>query len=68
MFTLKGLKSIREKAGYTQESLARELKISTAVLSKWEQGKGFPRKDNLSKLVSHLRCSYDDLLNGVKDE
>lgn len=58
------LKSIREKAGFSQDSLARKLDISVSTVSKWEQGRGGPNKDNLSKLVRLLQCNYDDLLGG----
>lgn len=62
------LKPLREKAGFSQDSLARVLGISVSTVSKWEQGLMRPHKDNLSKLVKILRCSYDDLLGGGVDE
>lgn len=61
------LKYLREKAGYSQDSLAREMNICVSTVSKWEQGHGSPNKDNLSKLVKILGCKYDDLLGGEVD-
>lgn len=62
------LKNLREKAGLSQDSLARMLDISVSTVSKWEQGRGGPNKDNLSKLVRIFQCNYDDLLGGETNE
>ena len=60
--TMKTLAELRRKAGFTQKSLAAEMGICPAVVSKWERGTQMPSYDNLSQLRKLFRCSYDDLL------
>lgn len=38
------IKVVREKTGYSQEQLARELGVSFATINRWENGKTEPRQ------------------------
>ena len=53
------LKIARENAGLTQKELAEKLNVSTAAVSKWENGKGFPDISILENLSAVVRsfCS-----------
>lgn len=55
------LKEERQKAGLTQESLARQMDLSVSTIVKWEHGHMNPSFDNLSKLREILGCRMDDL-------
>ena len=52
----------RNKVGITQDTLAKELKVTRAVVSAWETGKAVPRCDKLKPLARVLRCGVTDLL------
>jgi len=38
------VKTVREKAGMSQEDLARALNVSFATINRWENGKTHPNK------------------------
>lgn len=44
------LRSLREKAGWTQPEAAEKIEIEQSYLSKLETGKCFPSEDIFSKL------------------
>lgn len=57
------IKSLRNKKGMTQESLAEELNVSRSTIAKWENDIGIPEISNL-KLISRIfHVSLDDLLD-----
>lgn len=56
------LKENRQKLGYTQEQLAREIFVSREAVSKWEQGRGLPEKESLSHLAALFKMNESDLL------
>lgn len=59
----KNLKTLRIKKGYTQEQLAKELKIPLGTLRNWEQGFSTPKNiETLELLIQILECDYNDLL------
>ena len=55
------LKSMREKAGITQEQLATQLIIDRSTVSKWETNASVPRSDMLPQIARLLNCNIDDL-------
>ena len=59
------LKSVREKAGYTQQEIARKLSVSRSTLGMWEINQSEPNLAYLIKLSSILGVSTDELL-GIK--
>ena len=61
------LRTLRKKAGYTQESLSELLGISFMTVRRWETGKVTPRMDEIKKLAQALNVTEDELLNGKQD-
>ena len=54
----------RLENGYTQESLAEELEISSRSVSKWERGICLPDSNNIAKICKLFKISYNELLSG----
>lgn len=59
------LKELREKAGLTQESLARAINKSFRTVGDWETGKSIPRLDNAIEAAKALRVSLDTLARSL---
>lgn len=55
------IKTLREKAGLTQEGLSQIMKIDRSTVAKWETGEAAPRTDKLPELARILHCRIDDL-------
>ncbi|MFQ5555594.1 MAG: multiprotein-bridging factor 1 family protein, partial [Acidimicrobiia bacterium] len=49
--------TIRERAGLTQEALARELGVSFPTVNAWERGRSHPRQAHVDQL-----CAFADRL------
>ena len=60
------LQELRTAAGLTQKELAEKLSVSTAAVSKWENGKGFPDISILEPLSAELGISISELIKGEK--
>lgn len=58
---MNGIKLFREKAGLTQQELAKALGIGPSAISMWETGDRLPRSDKLPELAKILGCSIEDL-------
>ena len=58
----KQLQRYRERAGYSQESLAEQIECSTIFISYIERGEKSPSLDTLIKLANALNISVDILL------
>ena len=56
------LKALREKNNWTQEDLARKMKVSRTAITKWETGECMPKVDKLVLLADLFKCSVDFLL------
>ena len=55
------LKIVRKRSGLSQHSLALALSYQHASkVNKWENSKEFPRRDELTKIISVLRCRRED--------
>ena len=61
------IKELRTEKDLTQKELAEKLNVSTAAVSKWENGKGFPDISILEKLSSELEISITELVKGEKN-
>ncbi|MDJ0593354.1 MAG: helix-turn-helix transcriptional regulator [Pleurocapsa sp. MO_226.B13] len=59
------LRSLREAAGYTQEQLAKELKVGIRTISNWENGNKVPKFDNAISLASKLKVSLKTLAKSM---
>lgn len=55
-------RSAREKAGYTQQDIARMFGLDGTTPGKWELGKTQPRAAMLVKLAALYCCSIEELL------
>lgn len=62
------LKSIRKKAGMSQEKLAEKIGVSRQAITKWEIDAGIPDIDNMMALSSLFNISLDELLSNEKTE
>ena len=62
------IKELRTEKCLTQKELAEKLNVSTAAVSKWENGKGFPDISILEKLSSELGISITELVKGERTE
>lgn len=58
------LLSARQRAGLTQEEVAKKLGVRQANISFWENGKTAPRAKLLLNLASIYGCTTDELLKG----
>ena len=62
------IKKLRNEKELTQKELAEKLNVSTAAVSKWENGKGFPDISILEKLSLELEISITELIKGERIE
>lgn len=60
------IKELRTEKELTQKELAEKLNVSTAAVSKWENGKGFPDISILETLSAELGISITELVKGEK--
>lgn len=59
---MNNFQKLREKAGFTQDDLAKKLKVDRTTVAKWESGSSFPRAVLLKPISELLNCTIDDLL------
>ena len=57
----------RIRAGFTQESLAREMRVSLSTLAKWERGAHSPGVSILPKLQEVLGLSESEVMDIVRN-
>ncbi|MBP3809291.1 MAG: helix-turn-helix domain-containing protein [Clostridiales bacterium] len=62
--TGEAIRTLREKAGFTQAELASKICVSDKTVSKWETGKGYPDISLLEPLSEALHVSITELLSG----
>ena len=55
------IKALRQHANLTQVGLAEAMGVSQQAVALWEAGKSAPQAVDLPKLVTALKCSYDQL-------
>ena len=56
------LAEIMKTRGFSQTELAAQTGLSTAIISKYLNGKAIPTIANLSRIAIVLDCHYDELL------
>lgn len=61
----KRIQKLRKAAGYTQQTFAELVGLSTNYLSDIERGVSTPRMDKFVMIMNTLRCSADDLFIDV---
>lgn len=52
----------RETAGYTQEAVARRLKVGDRTYQSWEYGEAVPRWHNREKLAKLYKVTVEDIM------
>ena len=60
------IKELRTEKNLTQKELAEKLNVSTAAVSKWENGKGFPDISIIENLSAELGISITELVKGER--
>lgn len=60
------LKSIRKKAGLSQEQLAEKLGVSRQAVTKWETETGIPDIENMMAISALFDISIDELLSNER--
>lgn len=58
------IKTLREKAGFTQQQLGEMLGVRQSTVAMWETGGSSPRTDKLPELARILGCMIDELYGG----
>ncbi len=59
------IQKLRKAKGYTQQSFAEMIGLSTNYLSDIERGKSSARLDKLVAIINSLECSADDVFVDV---
>ena len=62
--TVKGLREIRKRRGYSQLKVAFDLNISREALSYYENGKRSPDIQMLCRMSEYFHVSIDYLIRG----
>ena len=62
------IQQFRNKAGFTQETLAEMLGVTQSAVAMWESGDRKPNIIMLKKIASVLKCTTDDLLATIETE
>ena len=60
--------AIRKEQNRTQQDLANELGVSSAAISKWERGIGFPDVSLIEPLAASLGITIAELFKGERIE
>ena len=63
LYIAENLKVMRQKYGYTLESLAEIITVSRQTVAKWESGDSHPDIVNCIKLANLYKVSLDELVN-----
>lgn len=59
------IQELRKAKGYTQQTFAEKIGLSTNYLSDIERGKSSARLDKLVAIINSLECSADDVFVDV---
>lgn len=58
------IRELRIKRGMSQKDLAKDLCVSVAAISKWENGRNLPDISNLNAIAEIFQVSLTEILNG----
>lgn len=61
------LKDLRQKAGLTQEQVAKIIEVDQAAVSNWEIGKYSPVRKYREKLAKLYGCTADEICSVSKE-
>ncbi|QLL70257.1 helix-turn-helix transcriptional regulator [Lactobacillus sp. 3B(2020)] len=59
------LKILRIKKGLSQQEMSKQIGISQATISSWEQGQSIPSGKNIKKLASFFGVNADVIFNAI---
>jgi transcriptional regulator with XRE-family HTH domain len=60
-----GLRQLRQRAGLTQNALARRLATHPSTVSQWERGAAVPSLDAITRLAEALGCDRETVLAAI---
>ena len=63
----KNIKYYRKINNITQQTLKKELNVSQAIISKWEQGMSDPSSEKIKKLAQLFNITVDELINNNEE-
>lgn len=59
------LRTAREKAGFTQEEIAKLVKVAKQTYLKWENGDTEPKATQIKLLADNLGITADEICSGI---
>ena len=62
----RNIRSLRKKAGMTQEELAEKLSVTSQAVSKWETGRAMPDSSIMIDVCDAIGISVTELLSGER--
>lgn len=65
---MRGLNTMRRRAGLTVAELAERLSVNRATIYFWEAGRYWPKAECLPQLAQALGCTIDDLFTDHSEE
>ncbi|MCS0079075.1 helix-turn-helix domain-containing protein [Vibrio parahaemolyticus] len=61
------IKSARLECGYTQEEIAKRVKVAKQTYLKWENGETEPKATQIKLLAENLNITPNEICSGVKN-
>lgn len=65
---MRGLNTMRRRAGLTVAELAERLRVNRATIYFWEAGRYWPSSQELPRIAEILGCTIDELFNDPNEE
>lgn len=65
---MRGLNTMRRRAGLTVAELADRMSVTRATIYFWEAGRYWPKTECLPQLAQALGCTIDDLFVDPNEE
>lgn len=65
---MRGLNTMRRRAGLTVAELAERLSVNRATIYFWEAGRYWPKAEYLPQLAQALGCTIDELFTDPNEE
>jgi len=65
---LRGLNTMRRRAGLTVPQLAEKMGCTCSAIYFWEAGRYWPKAECLPQLAQALGCTIDDLFTDPNEE
>lgn len=60
------LLTLRTKAGWSQEFVARQMEVSRTIIARWEKGEVIPAADKAVKLARMFGVTVEELMEVSK--